>query len=97
MKNIDTLEGFDLQIQLRRLEKDYFAMLNTPGLPDSLKCPDYRLDDISDEIGTIMERLLFVRKGDYWINSSRGVRIYQDNMLNELWNALDLYNTSRKD
>ena len=97
MKTIDTLEGFDLQTQLRRLEADYFAMLNAPGLPDSLKDPDYRLDDISDEIGDIMQRLLFVRKEDYWVNSSRGVRIYQDNMLNELWNALDIYNPSRKD
>jgi hypothetical protein len=91
MKKIDTLEGFDLQIQLKRLEQDYYTMLNAPGVPDSLKDPDYRLDDISDEIGDIMERLLFVRRGDYWTNSSRGVRIYQDNMLNELWNALDIY------
>jgi hypothetical protein len=91
MKKIDTLEGFDLQAQLKRLEQDYYAMLNAPGVPVSLKDPNYRLDDISDEIGDIMERLLFVRKGDYWINSSRGVRIYQDNMLNELWNALDIY------
>ena len=97
MKTVITLEGFDLQGQLKRLEQDYYDMLNHPGIPETLKDPDYRLDDISDEIGDIMERLLFIKEGDYWINSSRGVKIYQDNMLNELWNALDVYNPSRKD
>lgn len=82
MKTIKTFDGyFDLQNEMRKEEEIGKQMCGD----------DFLFDDISDEIIGIMSRMKFKRVGDFWISKELDVQIYQDDMLDELWGALDLY------
>ena len=104
MTTITTLEGFDLQEQMRKLDHDYKTMMMKycgPGI--------YKIDDISDEICVIMNRLGFIptcrtikrkkiKKDNsqvlpsyFWVNKSENLMMYHDLVLDELWMALYIF------